>query len=813
MRISISFIVLSIVLSYGSHADGQDSAVLRRSGFAGRSAFAGRVTDEANGTPLQGATIYIEDVKSGASSNKNGDFNLRNVPAGRHLVEVSFVGYATVTTYVDISGETIKNFSLHTSVVENNEVVVTGVNRASQIRRTPTPVSVVRKQDLLQSVSTNLIDALSRQPGISQVSSGPAISKPVIRGLGYNRVVVINDGVRQEGQQWGDEHGIEVDEYSVSKVEILKGPASLIYGSDAMAGVVNIITNVPVPDGTYKGALISNYQTNNRLRGFGGNISGNQNGFNWNAYGSLKAAEDYRNKYDGRVFNSKYSERNFGGYAGYNNSWGHVHVIFSSFNQRPGIIEGTRDSSGRFTKALPGGVEAIPSADDYRSTSPLIPKQEIQHAKVALEALFRLSKGDLTLNAGYQDNQRIEYSDPDAPEEKQLYFDLKTITYGAIYHFAQVKGWSTSLGVSGMSQHNENKGVEFLIPAYQLADIGGFVYTQRNFDKLTVSGGARYDNRTINTDALVTSGNLRFKELSRSFGNFSGSAGLSYLLSAKTTLKLNVSHGFRSPSVSELSSNGAHEGTNRYEYGQRDLQSENSWQVDAGVEVNTTHLTFNASVFNNHVNRFIFYQKLKSVSGGDSLVMSNGRDIPAYQYSQRTANLAGFECNVDVHPHPLDWLHFENTFSLVAGRFADPIEGTRNMPLIPASRLISELRGDFLKKGNVVRNFSIHAECDINFAQSHPFYAYGTETSTPAYVLLNAGISADVRSHDATLFSVYLSALNLGDVAYQNHLSRLKYTDQNLVTGRQGVFNMGRNFSLKINVPFSFEAKSKTAKG
>ncbi|MBL0145533.1 MAG: TonB-dependent receptor plug domain-containing protein [Chitinophagaceae bacterium] len=152
----------------------------------------------------------------------------------------------------------------------------------------------------------NLIESISKIGGVATLASGPAISKPVIRGLGYNRVLTINDGVRQEGQQWGDEHGIEIDEASVNKVELLKGPASLIYGSDAMAGVLNIITNVPVAINTLKGNVSSNYQTNNQLRSVNATVSGNKNGFNWNIYTSNKAAADYKNKYDGYVYNSKF---------------------------------------------------------------------------------------------------------------------------------------------------------------------------------------------------------------------------------------------------------------------------------------------------------------------------------------------------------------------------------------------------------------------------------------------------------------------------------------------------------------------------
>ena len=167
------------------------------------------------------------------------------------------MGYSSITEHIRLSGDLQKDFALWPAVLENEGVTVTGVSTATKIRRTPTPVTIVSKRELTQVTASNLIDALSKNPGVSQVSTGPSISKPVIRGLGYNRVVVLNDGIRQEGQQWGDEHGIEIDEYSVQKVEILKGPASLIYGSDAMAGVINILTNTPAAEGTIVGNVMA----------------------------------------------------------------------------------------------------------------------------------------------------------------------------------------------------------------------------------------------------------------------------------------------------------------------------------------------------------------------------------------------------------------------------------------------------------------------------------------------------------------------------------------------------------------------------
>ncbi|MBZ5858194.1 TonB-dependent receptor [Flavihumibacter profundi] len=762
-----------------------------------KNSLSGIVLDAQTGKPLAGATVMITDLKTGGVTNEAGRYHITNISEGQHLVEVSYVGFASVSEFVMVTPDAVKDFKLQPSVVENEQVVVTGISTATQARRNPTPVLVVKKQDLLRSVSTNLIDALSSKPGISQMSTGPAISKPVIRGMGYNRVIVLNDGVRQEGQQWGDEHGIEIDEQSVQKVEILKGPASLMYGSDAMAGVINILTNVPVQDGLMKGSILSNYQTNNKLRSVHLDLGGNKNGLNWNVYGSLKAAAAYRNKYDGPVFNSNFNEQNFGGYIGYNGNWGYSHLLLSNFHQQLGIIEGERNEAGQFIKLLPGGVQGLPDESDYNSIHPNIPMQEIKHFKIASDNNFQLGGNNLAVNIGYQRNQRIEFGNPDDPKEKQLYFDLQTVTYSGVYHLKEKKGWKAALGLNGLLQQNENKGIEALIPEYHMFDAGLFGYLQKRMDKFTFSGGLRFDNRHLNTTAYAENGVTKFESFSKDFSNISGSAGISYLATKSTTFKLNLSRGFRAPSIPELSSNGAHEGTNRYEYGNTQLHSETSWQADLGAEYNAEHISASASFFINSINNYIYYAKLESVLGGDSLVNGN----TAFKFDQRNAALAGFELEIDIHPHPLDWLHFENTFSYVRGRFAEGIEGNRNIPFIPAAHWVAELRADLLKKEVLFSHLSLRVQLDNTFQQNNIFDVYNTETRTPGYALVNAGVSTDLMTNKKTRATIFLNVMNIGDVAYQNHLSRLKYTAENLATGRTGVYNMGRNFNIKLQIP------------
>ena len=772
-----------------------------------KASLSGRITDVSTAEPLPGASVYFTNAKTGAVADEQGNYKVRNIPPGKYLIEISHLGYSTIVESVNIDGDVVVNFGLAHSIAENQGITITGVSTATLVKRAPVPVSIFRKADLLKTSAGNIIDAISKVPGVSQISSGAAISKPSIRGLGYNRVVVVNDGVRQEGQQWGDEHGIEIDEYSVNRVEVLKGPGSIMYGSDALAGVVNIMTNVPVAEGSVKGNLMANYQLNNKLRGFFANISGNNNGFNWNAYGSYKAAADYRNRYDGRVFNSKFNEKNFGGYVGLNKDWGYSHLLLSKFDQHVGMIEGDRNSSGDFLRLQNDNgveIEIVPTRNDFHSIDPFVPKQHINHWKLTSDNSVNIGTGRVTLNIGYQKNIRQEFGNVLDPEEKELFFELQTVNYNLQYHFQQKKDWETSIGIGGMEQTNKNKGLEVLIPEYTLFDIGGFVYSKKTIGDLTISGGLRYDTRKLDSKEFDDGGILKFPAFTRNFFNLSGSAGISYEISGDVILKLNIARGFRAPSIPELGSNGAHEGTSRYEYGKQDLHSETSLQVDGGMEINTDHLSFTSNLFFNRINDFIYYRKVQAMFGGDSIIVDGTDTLTAFRFDQNDAKLFGGEIIVDIHPHPLDWLHIETSFSYVRGMLNKQEDGSHNLPFIPAPKLANELRADFKKVGKRLKNLFFKIELENTFSQNHPFTGYNTETITPGYTLLNGGFGVDISKKEKTLFSIFFAGNNITDVAYQSHLSRLKYLPQNPTTGRVGVYNMGRNFSLRVNVPISF---------
>lgn len=797
-RIICLFIVISLFVT---GIDAQGTAGGKATGV-----LSGKITDAATGHPLPGATVFVHELKTGTLSTNDGSYSTSRLRAGKYLIEISYQGYASIIETILINGPVTQDYALNETIVEQEGVIVTGVTSATKIRQSPQPVIIVKRDDLVKNTATNLIDALSKAvPGVSSIGTGPAISKPVIRGLGYNRVVVVNDGVRQEGQQWGDEHGIEIDDYSAQRVEVLKGPASLMYGSDAMGGVINIQSFIPAPEGTLGVNVLSEYQTNNQLRGVYADISGTKRGFNWNAYGTYKGAEDYRNKYDDRVFNSKFYNKNFGGLLGYTGNWGYTRLSVSNFDQHIGMVEGERDEmTGQFVKDNADGSQSIVTDNDFNQIKPLVPFQHIRHLKTVWDNSVRLGASRLDATLAYQRNQRQEFGEAATPDLPDAWFDLKTINYAIRLQLPEHHNWKTSAGVTGMRQNNRNKATERLIPDYNLFDIGGFVFTQYTAGKWTLSGGARYDHRHINSLTTLDGADVKFSSFTKDYSNVSGSMGLSYAAAPSTTFKFNLSRGFRAPNMAELASNGAHEGTLRYEVGNNTLHSETSLQADAGVEWNSAHVSINASLFYNQINNFIFYEKVQGIRG-DSVIADPDGDLTVFHFDQRDARLYGGEVNVDIHPHPLDWLHIENTFSYTRAQFTEMVDGTRNIPFIPAGRLVSELKGNFLPKGKSVRNIYASVESDYNFAQHNAFTGFNTETATGSYWLINAGIGTDIISKGRKICTISINGLNLTDVAYQSHLNRLKYLDVNNITGRQGVFNMGRNFSLKVNVPLTFK--------
>ncbi len=627
------------------------------------------------------------------------------------------------------------------------ETVITGLTGDSRLSESSAAVSVLDAEALRSSASSNIIEAISRQPGVESLSTGSGISKPVIRGLGYNRVVVISDGIRQEGQQWGDEHGIETDGAGVHSAEIIKGPASLMYGSDALAGVV-IFHPDPFPlNGTVSGGVSGEYQSCSGLAAYSLHQEGNLAGKVWSIRFCDKYAHAYRNAADGLVPGTQFRERAFTARAGINRKWGFSRVTLSYFHLTPGLAEGYE-----------GGVLEGPVG--YAAE---LPFQQVRHYKGVWDNSILTGRGRIRAVLGFQQNRRQEFEE--SADEAELDFRLSTLNYDIKYISGEMSGWKYAAGVGGMLQESGNLGEEVLIPAYRLLDAGAFATATRSVGRMHFSGGLRGDLRSLESFPLEG----KFEGFGRTFPGITGSIGMAFSPYHNLNLRVNLARGFRAPNLSELASNGVHEGTVRYERGNSSLLPEYSLQGDIGADFSSEHFSATAALFCNRIDGYIFAEKTgASVEGYDE-----------YRYTASAAVLYGGEAVIDVHPvHPL---HVELRGALLRGTFS---EG--DMPLIPAPRLGAEIRWElFHGRGDFVA-----LRFDHRFAQNH--YLPGTETATPAYSLLGAAISTEIRFSGRRLATLSLIADNLTDAVYTDHLSRLKYT---------GIRNPGRNISVRLEVP------------
>jgi iron complex outermembrane recepter protein len=740
----------------------------------------GKVTDSETKEALPGASVFITDLKTGAVTDVNGVYEIKNLPKSKFSVQVKSIGYTTINTTVDLSKTTQRDFAMHVAAIESPEVVVTGSAFSSEQNRSSVPVVPIDRLQVTTVGADNIVSALATTPGVSSINTGSAVSKPVIRGLGYNRIVIVNEGVRQEGQQWGDEHGIEIDEFSADKIEVLKGPSSLLYGSDALGGVINILESIPPSNGKIVGEMHSHYSTNNSLTANSLMLEGNQGGFVWRGRRTYKSAIGYQTPTE-RVYNSGYNEKNGEAMIGLNRSWGYSHLHYSTYDSQIGSVEGKRDSASGKLLNTEGDVA---TDEELKSRSIDLPFQRVSHNKFSLVNNIIVGESQLRVNAGWQQNDRKEFEE--STSDAGLWFHLNTITYDAKYYFPQkdsLKGIEAVIGAGGMSQTNENKGEEFLIPAYTLNDIGGFASIKKSFAKTTLNAGVRYDIRTVSGDELMVDSEEVFSSFSSDFSAVSGSIGATYNIDSTWNVKANVGRGFRAPNISELSANGVHEGTFRYEIGNTKLDPETSLQFDMGISAEGKKIGMSLDGFYNIIDNFIYYRHFT----GDSLE-ADGEQFPVYRYVQGNSTLIGFEFSFDIHP--VSNLHFENSIAYVEG---ENYGISQPLPFIPPVKIENELRYTFkTKKESSMKEPYIKVSV-VNALEQDKIDRF--ETPTAGYTLINAGMGTSIKIGNQSAL-VFIAGNNLTDTRYFNHLSRLKEVS---------IYEMGRNITFGVNVPFGLK--------
>lgn len=710
----------------------------------------GTVTDSSN-NPIIGVSIYAPELHKGTTTDSEGRYSLTNLPVGVLKLLFEYVGYSNQVKTIKIKlNQNDLNVTLEQTIFEMDAVIVSTAFNKIQSQNV---MKVEHKtiKELQQKGTATLIEGLATIPGVSQVSTGTSIGKPVIRGLSGNRVLVYSQGVRMENQQFGDEHGLGLNDAGVESVEVIKGPASLLYGSDALGGVLYFNPEKFADANTFKAnfsqKLFSNTLGSNSSLG----LKTSTESWKFITRGSFNTHSDYRIAGGDRVTNTRYNETDFKTGIGYSDS-SFSSVLRYNYNK------------------LDLGIPEDGIAEQTSSKNTTFPRQGVFNHLLSLNSVIYLEDSKLDVDLGYVANDRSEYEDSDVAG---LHMKLKTFNYDAKYYLPKMGKLESIFGIQGMHQTNTNLGEEYLIPDATTNDFGVFGTINYEWDNNSaLQAGLRFDNRKItSTENGIIGEEGYFRAVDRSFDSFNASLGYKMDLADDLTLRLNLASGFRAPNLAELTSNGVHEGTNRYEIGNSDLKTEQNVQSDINLEYNNSHLEFFVNGFYNHINNYIYTSPTGTIQDNNDV----------FSYIQNNAMLYGGEIGLHFHPHPLDWLHYETSFETVTGEK----QNGDYLPLIPANNWSNTIRTEFK-----IKNWFEAGYATLNFTSTfNQKNVSGFETHSNGYTLVNLGFGGTVKL-GKTVFDVNLNGNNLFDKRYIAHLSRLK---------NDGIPNIGRNIVLGVN--------------
>jgi len=780
----------------------------------------GKVTDKTTGAPIPGATISIPDLKIGTSTDANGIYVLRQLPRGEYLIQVTAIGYASVTRVIDLRNTYSVDFKLSASNYQLSDVVVTALGNTTTKQRAPIPITLVTHDMILQGVANTAIDEVASEPGINETTEGAGTTKPQINGLGFDRVLTLMDGVPQEDFQWGDDHGILIDPYAVFDAEIIRGPASLQYGASAEAGVISFKSE-PLPEnGTVLGSVLTEYHTNNGYLGTSLHIAGNYNGFIWVLTASGEEAHSYSDPKDGYVWGTAWNQTNARLTLGLNRSWGYSRLTLSALHRRIEVPDGNRDSTGRFEFDSPQNGQIYPTRSDFLSYSANIAGDKIlEEYQAWWQNSVNVGKGRIGLDIGFTQSVHHDIDTGSVGSGNLLVND---IPYSLKYQIAgEHSGLKLTTGINGIYEFQHNGAAppapyvaDYEIPNYTNFEIGGYAILEKNFKNLTLSGGLRFDRTDFvgdpmslnNAGTIVPPGTpgsiVQFTGFNNTYTGPSGSIGASYQLPGNNYVKLNISKSYRAPAINELTSNGLNIGSNAVQLGNINLKAEQGYQVDVAYGYNGGDVSVEADGFYNHISNFIFADRTDSLSQG----------YPVYQYvSSNTAIITGVSGYLNIHPAAARWFEVDNGFTYIYSHIPNSSDSTSHIPWTPAPHLTSEIKFRLNDGHNsMLRGIYFKLGLQHDWAQNNIYSALYTEVPSAQYTLFNAGLGANFVNPKTgrVICSFYANCTNLTNIAYADHLNLAQYFlayNGNLTTvtrQNQGIYNMGRNISFKLVFPF-----------
>jgi len=734
----------------------------------------GSLMDSETSMPIVGATVYIPKLEKGTVTDLDGKFRFSGLAEGTYDLVISSLGYSSTTIKVEVPSETDLKVLLNPTAIEMEEIIISTPFHQLQSENVM-KVERATMKDLARKGGLHLADGITEIAGVQSITTGSGVGKPVIRGLSSNRVLVYTQGIRLENQQFGGEHGLGVSGSGIESVEVIKGPASLLYGSDALGGVLYLNPEkYAVADSTEVDAKAA-YFSNTLGTELNAGIKTSLEKFKFLVRGNYAIHSDYETGDGERVTNSRFLESDLKAGVGFRdqNYKGDLRYNFNST-----------------TSGIPTGIGSS------TSKSVLEPYQETGNHILSLDNSFYLGNSILDVKVGYIFNERREYEAHHHHEEEEhgeegheeeehegeeheaeahsedpaLLMQLGTLNYDVKYHFPRKGDLETIIGIQGMVQNNVNLGEEFLIPDAVTTDVGILATTHYHLDKIDFQAGIRFDNRQLISDAMQKGEGTSISALDRTFNSYNGALGMKIDLFRGFTSRLNLATGFRAPNLAELTSHGSHHGSNRYEIGNAELENERNYQIDLALELRTDHFEIFGNAFYNSLNNYIYLLPT-------DVFLENNQ---VYEYTQNDAALYGGEAGIHIHPHPLDWLHWESSYEMVIGKQRD---GTY-LPLIPAHSLTNTLRVEFGKNKRIRESYSF-LSLENFFQQSR---VNSLEEPTAGYSLLSAGLGGNIEVM-GTHMAFQISGRNLLNTTYISHLSRLKI---------DGIANMGRNISLSL---------------
>lgn len=729
-------------------------------GFSYSQQFHGKVIDAETSEPIPMASVYISDVQVGARTDSLGVFHFHISLPQTVTLKVTAYGYESMVSSVRTDEGSIV-LKLSENHLEIDEIVVSTPGSSEQ-RMNVTHVEVHSVDKLNEVATTNMGELLEKIPGVYNSSSGTGVSKPVVRGLQGIRVVSMLNGLRIENQQWGGDHGLGITELGIGNIEVLKGPASLLYGADALGGVI-FYSDEKYADMDVFSAEISS-QVESATMGLTNHAkmkySKNNHRFNIGLRSSDHA--DYRLPGGDFLLNSRFYDRSVKFAYGVNKGKWAMHARYNYYNSRVGIIGHAGHEEEH--EGEEEGHEEDEFVVDHQDRKGMIPAQNYSNHYASIENTLITSKGKLSLLVG----QTIT----GLKEHDELFSEaaMNSTLSNSVYNFR----WSGKLsdklgyviGAQGMYQMNRNdsEAEEELIPDANQIDNG--LYTLVNFtaDKLKLQGGVRYDLRML--ENVMDDEQFQFGGVNFSLGAVHASNN--------ALMRINISSGMRTPHLSEMFADGAHHGASRYEIGNSELVSERGFQVDFTQELSTEHFSFVLNPFMSWINDYIYLEFQ------DSLV----EELPVYEYKQMDAALIyGVDFGIHYHPHFAHGLHIESAFSYLEGTSNDGVR----LSMIPQGRIRSqvkyvfEMEGFFRLKDVIAQHVYVLPQRLVS----------PLERSSVDYHLMDIGINMEFGRNKPA--SLGMGVKNLLDQQYVDHLSRLKVFD---------LSGPGRNVYLKLSYEF-----------